>query len=59
MSAETRALFPVVGCGKCADIVAAHLLTGQFYNAMAEHLCDHEPAPSIWGGVNKQIAEAA
>jgi len=44
----TGSLFPVVGCGKCADIAAAHLLTGSLYEVMREHLEDHVFAPSIY-----------
>lgn len=53
MASKTRKrpkLRPIKGCGQCAEIVAAHLLTGGFYEVMEEHLRNHKSRPGrLWG----------
>lgn len=50
--AET--LFAVEGCGRCADLVAAHLLgAANAYALLAEHLREHESAPSMYGELQR------
>jgi hypothetical protein len=50
-----KTLHAVPGCGHCADIVAAGLLTSdsQFYDRLKEHLENHEFKSSIWGEVTE------
>jgi hypothetical protein len=49
-----RNMATVPGCGRCADLLAAYILTGsaRFRHQLRQHLAGHEPAPSIHGDLS-------
>ena len=53
-----KTLYPVKGCGRCADITAASLLGADVYDVMLDHLNNHQFFPSRYADVERLAIKA-